>query len=201
MTFRFLAGFSNTGAANLNVSGTGAHPVLKGGSAGPVALTGGEMVVGNMISVTWDGANFQLNSVSGILGFRTTTLTQATLVPGNAANATGAFTYPANATVTYFIFNLGGILEVAFGLGTYQNGQTIDLPEVAGWGGATFLASASPCWQEAYPQVTGGDSMIWKTAVDPATRVVTCVTGSFGSAAFATARDFAAVKALFVRTL
>lgn len=59
---RFLAGFTNTSATTLNVSGTGAVNIFKATSDGPVALQGGEVAAGSMVIVVYDGTRFQLIS-------------------------------------------------------------------------------------------------------------------------------------------
>lgn len=59
---RFKAGFSNTTAMTLNVTGTGAIAVRKMTSAGPVALTGGEVVVNQIVTVNYDGSVYELVS-------------------------------------------------------------------------------------------------------------------------------------------
>lgn len=56
----FIAGFTNTGAMQLNVNGTGLTNVFRPTPAGPVALLGGEVVVGNYIEAVFDGTQYQL---------------------------------------------------------------------------------------------------------------------------------------------
>lgn len=57
-TITFVAGVSNTGATTINVSGSGPIPVRINGVAGPVVLSGGEIVSG-------DSYIIQYNSVLG----------------------------------------------------------------------------------------------------------------------------------------
>ena len=62
----FTALATNTSSATLNPSSFGAVPILKDTTAGPVALTGGEIVASNPISVIYrasDGAFHLLNTV------------------------------------------------------------------------------------------------------------------------------------------
>jgi len=63
-TLYFLAGYTNTGSMTLNVNGTGATGVLKDGQGGPIFLTGGEVVAGAIIGVTYSIATgqFHLNT-------------------------------------------------------------------------------------------------------------------------------------------
>lgn len=58
--FAFLAGFTNTTAMTLGVSGAGGYqPFYKPSAAGPVVMTGGEIVAGNLVGAIWDGSQFQ----------------------------------------------------------------------------------------------------------------------------------------------
>jgi len=59
---RFVAGFTNTGATTLNVASSGALPLVKDTSAGPVALTGGEVYAGNAVEALYDGTQYHLIS-------------------------------------------------------------------------------------------------------------------------------------------
>lgn len=58
----FIAGFTNTAAATLNANALGVKNIYKITPAGPVALTGGEIVVGNVVEVVYDGTQYQLIS-------------------------------------------------------------------------------------------------------------------------------------------
>lgn len=56
----FIAAHNNTGATTINADGLGTKNIFKVTGAGPVALTGGEIITNNLIVVTYDGAEFQL---------------------------------------------------------------------------------------------------------------------------------------------
>ncbi len=58
--FSFIAGIANTGAATLNVNGLGARTVLLGGGA----LTGGELQAGQVVTLAYDGTQFQILSAA-----------------------------------------------------------------------------------------------------------------------------------------
>jgi hypothetical protein len=58
----FIAGSSNTGPTTLNVNSTGATNVSRASPNGPQALTGGEIVAGNIVEAVYDGAQYQLLS-------------------------------------------------------------------------------------------------------------------------------------------
>lgn len=55
-SYTFKVGFTNTGAATLNVNNLGATAVQNGGNA----LIGNELNAGDYVSVVYDGTNFQL---------------------------------------------------------------------------------------------------------------------------------------------
>jgi hypothetical protein len=59
--FCFIAGFTNTGAATLNVNGIGAKAI----QLAAAALTGGEIVAGQMVTVAYDGTQFQIAALPG----------------------------------------------------------------------------------------------------------------------------------------
>ena len=59
--FCFIAGFTNTGAATLNVNGIGARAI----QLAAAALTGGEIVAGQMVTVAYDGTQFQITALPG----------------------------------------------------------------------------------------------------------------------------------------
>lgn len=106
----FIAGFTNPGPMTLNANGTGAKPVLKLGSAGPVALVGGEVVLNNAVALFYDGTQFQLLSNQAPSGPAAWTPTDASGAGltftgvlgkytkiGNMIFAYATFTYPATA--------------------------------------------------------------------------------------------------------
>lgn len=59
----WLAGFTNTAAATITIAGGfGPYPIRKDGPTGPIALAGGEIVAGSILSARFDGTNFQLGA-------------------------------------------------------------------------------------------------------------------------------------------
>ena len=55
--YTFLANHTNAGACTLNVDGQGAKAITKDGTA---ALTANDILIGQVVSVLYDGVNFQL---------------------------------------------------------------------------------------------------------------------------------------------
>lgn len=56
---KFKVGISNTAAATLNVAGTGAFPLYRNSQLGSTSSVGGELIVGQMATVIYDGTNYQ----------------------------------------------------------------------------------------------------------------------------------------------
>jgi hypothetical protein len=85
----FIAGFTNTGDTTLNVNSTGGVHIKHPTPTGSELLTGGEIVVGQLTQVYYDGTNWQLINVANQLGgFGTaTSLSSAnTITLANAPN-------------------------------------------------------------------------------------------------------------------
>lgn len=66
-TFRFVSSAANTGAATVDVSGLGTKAIQIGGAA----LSAGDIPNGVMATITYDGTQFQLHSVSQAQGVTT----------------------------------------------------------------------------------------------------------------------------------
>lgn len=58
----FIVGFTNTGPTTININGIGAANVFRQSSIGPVALSGSELSVGEMVTVVWTGSYYQITS-------------------------------------------------------------------------------------------------------------------------------------------
>lgn len=70
-TLSFLAGLTNTGATTLTIGTASPIPIVRDGIAGPTALTGSEIVVGNAVSLLYDagrGAFHILQTVVSAFG-------------------------------------------------------------------------------------------------------------------------------------
>ena len=99
--FAFVAVASNTGAATLQVGSLAALSIYKDSPAGPIALTGGEIVLGNYVEMAYDSAlnsnagGFHLRAggsglPSALVSSGTSTVTIATGTTLTAAQMTGA---------------------------------------------------------------------------------------------------------------
>lgn len=91
VSLQFLAGatLSNTGAATLTVTGIGTFALRRKSPTGPLALTGGEIVAGNTVTVRCDGTYLQLEAV-----------TQGTAGMQNASSVTGTLAAVSGAIVS-----------------------------------------------------------------------------------------------------
>lgn len=86
LSISFIVATTNTGATTVNVSGLGAVNLFKEGPTGPIALVGGELVAGNLVSARHDGTRLQLTATE--LG--TAALANASSLTGTVAAVTGA---------------------------------------------------------------------------------------------------------------
>ena len=98
--FCFIAGFSNTGAATLNVNGLGAKAI----QLAAAALTGGEILAGQMVTVAYDGTQFQITALpghyrGGLIGIQTF---------GTAGSFTYTPTVGTNSVVVELVGGGGG---------------------------------------------------------------------------------------------
>lgn len=100
MMITFRAGLTNTAACTLNVDLLGARSVKKRGSSDLVA---GDIVAGNIITVIYDGASFQIVSSFADADLQNV-LNSAALKPiislAPAADTIGYYTGPAGAALT-----------------------------------------------------------------------------------------------------
>lgn len=110
----FIAGATNTGATTLNVNSLGATNVFRRTPLGPVALTGGEIGIGNLVEAEYDGTQFQLLTSDATLAGPLTSLASATTtdlgtIPSHNVNITGTTTitgFGSSASTTFPIYNL-----------------------------------------------------------------------------------------------
>lgn len=131
----YLAGFTNSAALSLTPTGGSAIPVLKDLNTGPTALTGGETVIGNSITVVYDqtrgafhlislppqnstpgdfsvGGNLTVAGASTMAGVNITTLSASGAIVGaTTLGITGAATFGSLAV------NNNGTIAGTLGVG------------------------------------------------------------------------------------
>jgi hypothetical protein len=95
--YSFIAGFTNTGAASLQVGSLGAKAIQLAGSA----LTGGEIVTGQMVMLAYDGASYQILALPGHL--------RGGLIGCQVFSTPGSYTYtPTVGTNSVIVELVGG---------------------------------------------------------------------------------------------
>jgi hypothetical protein len=110
----FTAGFTNTGPTQFNINATGLTNVFRMTPSGPQALTGGEIVAGNLVVAFYDGTQFELLSVHAQFGgygpqtnLASASTTDLGTVPSHNIKITGTTTitsFGASASTTYPIY-------------------------------------------------------------------------------------------------
>lgn len=103
MTVTFKAGTANTGACTLNVNGLGAKSIKKGVSGD---LSTGDILASQIVTVVYDGTNFQLVSLVSSVPVINTYTTAATALGSsttqfditNTAGSTYRYTYDTTGT-------------------------------------------------------------------------------------------------------
>lgn len=120
----FTPGFTNTGAAQLNVNSTGLTDVRKLGHDGLEALTGGEMVAGNIVEALYNGTYFVLltNSFSDFNTLTTiasATTTDLGTISSHNAQITGTTTitgFGSTASITepIYLISFTGSLTLTY---------------------------------------------------------------------------------------
>ena len=116
-TIVFVAGFTNTGPTTLAVSPAVATNVFRSTPSGPQALTGGEIIAGNLVIATFDGTQFQIASngpqfggFGPLVGLAAAVTTDLGTVPTHNVNITGASgpitSFGSSASATYPLYYL-----------------------------------------------------------------------------------------------
>jgi len=139
--FAAVAVSGNTGSTTAQVASLSALPVYKDTAAGPILLSGGEIVAGNLIVLTYDSA-----LAGGAGGFHLEPLASAATVVG-----TSAYRYNVNSTVGSTVLSagnlIGGSVETVLNMtGTQTAAASIQLPTVASLVSALSNPVAGQAW-------------------------------------------------------
>lgn len=111
----FIAGFTNTGPATINVNGLGATNIYRQSPIGAIQLRGGELAAGNSVEAVYDGLQFVIyNPQAAINTGPLTALASATttdigLVPSHNVLITGGTTitgFGSSAVSTFPLYKL-----------------------------------------------------------------------------------------------
>lgn len=148
LAFQFKAANTNTGASTLNVNSQGSISIVKTDGS---ALVAGDIISGGIVSVMYDGTNFQLlNDAGGAAGtFTNVTVTgTATINVANVTTFNPAITNAQLANSSVTIGNTAvslGSTQTSFGNVTLTNAtlSSLSTPVTAGQGGtgSTSLAA------------------------------------------------------------
>lgn len=159
----FIAGFSNTSAATLNANSIGVKNLYRESPTGPVPLVGGEIVIGNIYTATYDGTRFQLTSgLPASSGIQITaaggtsdaiTATYSTAITGLTDQLFLAFTAASPNLTTAPTFSPNGLTAHPI---TKQGGYPLSPGDIANTG-ATYIVEynlASTRWDLLNPSTT-----------------------------------------------
>lgn len=136
-TFRFKAGFTNSGNTTLNVNGIGAVALLSSATGGQIAP--GQLVANLVFEVIYDGTQFQLINPASLWTAFTPSLSQSASV-----SFTNNYSkYIVNGKTVFFQCSL-----VATSAGTAANAITVSLP-VATSSASVFRVIGSASFYDA----------------------------------------------------
>lgn len=149
--YGFIAAGTNTGAATANYNANGSLPIYKDTGAGPVALTGNEMIVDNYCVVIYDPT---LNSGGG--GFHLTTAPSSnsgTVTSVIAGTGLAGGTITSAGTISFgTIANLGVLANISGGNAVASpNTVTAILDAVFGTTQGSVLYRGAALWARLGP--------------------------------------------------
>lgn len=147
--YPFIANFTNTGVATVNVNSLGAHYLTKRGTT-PIGAN--DITSGSVVDTVWDGTYFQMTSLLGSLGAGTvTTVDTANGITGGPISVSGTVGLSAISNATALANTSGStaaptattITSILNGLfGTTQG--TIFYRGASSWSALTPGASGKP---------------------------------------------------------
>lgn len=124
----FTATASNTGTTSANINSSGAKTIYKRGPGGLVAITGGDIVSGNIVLLSYDGTQYQI-------------INPPSTVKTTAYNVNGTYSHTLTANISRVSFTvIGG----GSGAGSGAQGGGNRSGGSAGGGGARKLSGWMP---------------------------------------------------------
>lgn len=148
-TYSFIASFANTGATTLNVNALGAVVVKKPGTSGPTALTGGEIQIGQVVKVGYDGTSFHLMtplpSTSSNIPLSALATQANNTVVGNNSGSTAS---PSALTASQVLSMIGGTQGQILYCSAANTWSAL-APGTSGQFLKTSGAAANPSWANA----------------------------------------------------
>lgn len=204
----FTAGFTNTGAMTLNVNAQGAKSVFHISPGGVEALTGGEVVSGQLVHAIYDGTQFQLINVTNQLGGMgpATAITASTTTDLTIAINHNAVVNGSGVTIS----SLGSPGDLNFpqyfvrftGANTLVNSSTLLLPGAANIltaAGDTIraqLLGAAGTWRVSEYQKANGTAVVNPTPLAGFTKL--SITNNAGTPN--TSIDYSATSAVLINS-
>lgn len=160
--FSFVAAGTNTTAVTLNIDGVGAKAVTR---AGTTALAAGDILIGQVALVEYDGTQFQLLDPNAFTNLRVSgTLTYGGVTLTNAVTGTGKMvldTTPTIATPALTNPTVTAYLETAPAIVNSSTTQTISLAS-----GTVLSYTLTGNCTFTMPTATSGTSFIVKLIQD-----------------------------------
>lgn len=101
----YISTNTNTAAATFNPSGFGAVPIVRDGSTGPAALTGGELVATNAVSLIYDATAGTFHILSPVTWPATGSVPVGTVVPFPGFTAPSGYAFAYGQAVSRTTFN------------------------------------------------------------------------------------------------
>lgn len=151
-TYYFKANTANTGAATINFNALGAKTIVKVAGGVTTALADNDIRVGQVVSVTYDGTNMQMQS---LLGNGPTTLpSTSNLFSGNGSG--GA----SNSGIAPSTVVLGAANLTSTGATPYQNGTASTLGQDAHTLNALGFGAKGDWRQSATASMTSGQATL-----------------------------------------
>lgn len=149
MVVRFIASAANTGATTMNINGVGVTSIKKLGTRD---LQVGDIKSGQIVTVTYDGTNFQLQSKNeSVIGRQTFSIAAAAMTPTTTNGAT--------LTKTEISALQPNINALEFDPSTQQYAEfTIGMP--AQWDEGTITAQ----FYWSHPSTTTNFGVVWNLA-------------------------------------
>lgn len=117
----FVATSTNTGTATANVNSTGVKNIFTQSAMGPVALSGGEIVTGNIVYLSYDGTQYQILNPADTVSVNQAVPSSNRLVisyPG------GTKTLTATANYIQMVSAMNGSPQTASSVSLTINGAT-----------------------------------------------------------------------------
>jgi hypothetical protein len=165
--FVFKASASNTGSATINVNSLGAKTIKKRTTSGVAALTGGEIQIGGVYAVVYDGTDMQLEDHTVATG--TSDFVEiATLTASTSSTLDFTSSHFDNATYSGYYFEINKLLHSA------NSNLWIRFSTD---GGSTFQAASSSYKWRHTRSVDATDTTVVDTSATERQRIEAAVSG------------------------